>query len=740
MGSAAPSIERIEVGIGGHYKVGEWTPLRMQVRAPAVPQVGVIVEVPDSDDNLTLRPTPLVDVSAGNFVPLETGFRTGRQHGELRVRLVDGNGETLAERRLRSSDSDEAPLRPALRHDVPLWVTFVQLPDLATGKSQSSEDFRGNSQPEATYEPQIASLLSLSDLPRHSRALGSVDILVLPTAATPDRKSLLSEMADDHDRLLREWVHEGGHLLLTVAQAADAYRGSLLARWVPVEVVSSASLRQFTGLESYSGISAPLRVQGQQPIARLSPTGNGRAIVKEGNSVLIASAAYGFGRVTVLGLDIEAPPVSTWPGLAPVLRKLAGVTVRGTPQRARQSNRQLSQTGITDLATQLQSARESFPAVTRPSHWSVLGLLAAYLLVIGPIDYLLVHRWLRKPELTWITFPLLVVVGAGAATWGAARANDRGLRFNQFDLVDYDTVTGSSRGRTWVSIYSPENRRYAVAVEPRAESPARLSWSGVPENSVSGVYRPGSVGSGRREYSFAPDGASVENLPILQWSTKSLCAAWEGTTETPMADSRLETAGPGQIAGTFTHHLPEALEDCLLIVGGWAYAPTRENASIPPGTAWTPGGPQGRARELKALLTGERRTRKDTENKTKTEVLTTTAPYNPFNDNPVDLVQMLSFHQAAGGSEYTGLANAALRDLELTHLMRLGRGILVGRIRSPQARVSIDQAAAAAPDASVAFVRLIVPVTNRERTPAATIPKAGEREQPASDNPGTNSP
>ena len=36
-----------------------------------------------------------------------------------------------------------------------------------------------------------------------------------------------------------------------------------------------------------------------------------------------------------------------------------------------------------------------------------MGLMVALLLVIGPIDYLLVHKLFNRPELTWITFPLI---------------------------------------------------------------------------------------------------------------------------------------------------------------------------------------------------------------------------------------------------------------------------------------------------------------------------------------------
>lgn len=409
---------------------------------------------------------------------------------------------------------------------------------------------------------------------------------------------------------------------------------------------------------------------------------------------------------------------------------------------APQGNRQLTQTGVTDLATQLQLAQEDFPAIDRPSHWWVMGLLVAYLLVIGPLDYFIVTRCLKRPELTWVTFSILVCLGAGAAAWGANRINGADVLCNQLNLVDIDISSKAIRGHSWVSLYSPENRRYAIAVEPAASgvdasasvdgtSPKpTLTWSGVPENSVSGVYRSGGAGLGGQRYQFKTDGQAVENLPILQWSTKSLYATWTAEATQNLIEGELESGGAGMLSGAITHHLAEPLEDALFIVGGWAYFPAGENARIPPNIPWQPGGRQSRARDLKALLTGESRRKKETNDKYNVEILTTTVPYNPLSTNRSDLVNMLSFHQVAGGAEYTGLNHAALRGLELTQLMGLGRGILIGRVKKPATRTTIDGQPAFVAD-SQAFVRFVVPVVINERIPAATIPKREDRLPPA---------
>jgi hypothetical protein len=724
-------VERIEVGLDGNYKVGEWTALRLEVHSAAAQTVSIVIEAPDSDDNPAAFPGHPVEIPAGGSRQIECEFRTGRLNGELLVRLLDTEGRTLWQDRLRASTG----LSPALRYDVPIVVTLADLPDLKSVVRTNSRADSDSSTGEVTFDPRVVRLTRFDELPENPRALESVDLLILPAGGRSGRPGLLETLTPSRNSVLREWVRGGGHLTLFIAADQDAYRKSPLAEWVPVPIEGAVSLRQLLDLERFVDANAPLRVSGAVRGARLGALPLRNVLVREGGSPLVASVPFGFGRVTVIGLDLESPPLANWSALPVLVRKIFGGPARQGRQKSSQANRQLTQTGVSDLATQFQAAQESFPAVPRPSYWWVMGLLVVYILVVGPLDYLVVHHLFRRPELTWITFTFLVVLGAVAAAWGAARVNDRGLLLNQLDLVDIDLESKSVRGRSWVSLYSPGNRRFSVSMERAlfapAETPAddadlALCWSAVPENSVSGIYRAGGASLGGRPYRFAEGNSAVSNLPIPQWSTKTLCAAWSGVTAGNLIECHLDSAGAGQLSGTITHHLPAPLEDCLFVVGGWAYFPAGENARIPPDVPWQPGGSQSRARDLKALLTGERRTRR-AKDKWDSEVLTTTVPYNPTSQELGDLIQMISFHQVVGGSEYTGLGHAPLRQLELTPLMNLGRGILLGRIpAAAAARVDIDGASANSGDART-FVRFVVPIQSLEHAPAESLPKPDEK-------------
>ena len=249
---------------------------------------------------------------------------------------------------------------------------------------------------------------------------------------------------------------------------------------------------------------------------------------------------------------------------------------------------------------------------------------------------------------------------------------------------------------------------------------------GVPENSVGGMYRSGGTSFGGRAYRFGVESAKVENIPVAHWSTKTLSATWRSESMQPVVDGRLENFGTGQLRGTLTHHFAAPLEDCLIVASGWAYFPTTAGAALQPGTEWVLAGGKG-VRDLRALLTGEKQMRLDKKTGTlsSSEIKTTTEAYDPLGRDLDQLVRMISFYDAAGGSEHTGLAHAALRGLEMTDLMQLGRGVLIGRLKSSTARVLVDGAPVEPADHAT-WVRLVLPVVQRETLPDKVIPKASE--------------
>ena len=121
------------------------------------------------------------------------------------------------------------------------------------------------------------------------------------------------------------------------------------------------------------------------------------------------------------------------------------------------------------LLAELQRALENFEQVPVVNFGWVALFILIYILIVGPLDYILLTRVFKRPELTWITFPL-VIVGLSVLIYCVAFAmKGDDLRINKIDLVEYD-LTGPQQayGTTWFTLFSPRIQNYTVGAEPSA--------------------------------------------------------------------------------------------------------------------------------------------------------------------------------------------------------------------------------------------------------------------------------
>ena len=135
-------------------------------------------------------------------------------------------------------------------------------------------------------------------------------------------------------------------------------------------------------------------------------------------------------------------------------------------QRSWAAGAQFYQYGVSDLSSQLRVALEQFPGVKLiPFGW-VAFFIFLYILLIGPGDYFFLKKVLKRMELTWITFPTIVVTVSLVAYYAAYLLKGNDLLVNKVDVVDIDQAAGLVRGNTWISLFSPQNRDYTIRTIP----------------------------------------------------------------------------------------------------------------------------------------------------------------------------------------------------------------------------------------------------------------------------------
>ena len=112
-----------------------------------------------------------------------------------------------------------------------------------------------------------------------------------------------------------------------------------------------------------------------------------------------------------------------------------------------------------------------------PFGW-VAFFIFLYILLIGPGDYFFLKKVLKRMELTWITFPTIVVTVSLLAYYAAYLLKGNDLLVNKVDVVDVDQVDGPGArhgpGPEPVQPAEPRlhDRARARAARPRPRGPS----------------------------------------------------------------------------------------------------------------------------------------------------------------------------------------------------------------------------------------------------------------------------
>ena len=175
----------------------------------------------------------------------------------------------------------------------------------------------------------------------------------------------------------------------------------------------------------------------------------GRALATSGDRAIAAELAYGAGRVTILGFD----PTTSWLNESKAVEGLWRSTL---PARTADG-------ALLVDDSQLIQAVYQLPALALPPTEGLLGIIGAYILIIGPINYLILKR-LDRRELAWVTMPVLVLAFAGAAFGYGALLKGTDVVINEVAIVHGAPDATEATAQVYFGIFSPNRATYRVDV------------------------------------------------------------------------------------------------------------------------------------------------------------------------------------------------------------------------------------------------------------------------------------
>lgn len=319
-----------------------------------------------------------------------------------------------------------------------------------------------------TTEPRRvrSGLFNAETLPSSATQLESFDLLVWPHTQP---EQLSKEKLD----AIRLWVAGGGHLVLSFSDTWREVKASSLQPILPVEIEGLGEQEDWLNAFFAFSFKAPPLTKAPVVRSSLREDAHGLAML-DASSPLWAISGYGSGSVSVFLADVDVAPFGASEHRAAFWREVLWLP---NPKAQAPSGPQLDTIrplyellNLNILPGQpapthaLDQIRKNLANISGISPWPIRWLLlfsGVYLLLIGPIDYL-VLRLLRRQPLTWITFPSIIIVFSAIALLSAKLTKGSQASGVRIEIISIIPGTTIAQGGSYLSLYATSKSEISV--------------------------------------------------------------------------------------------------------------------------------------------------------------------------------------------------------------------------------------------------------------------------------------
>ena len=392
----------------------------------------------------------------------------------------------------------------------------------------------------------VVTSISPDRFPRRPEALDAFDLIALGDLRVQTLSPGMLEA-------LEGWVAGGGTLVLPGGPNARVNLQGLPDQLMPVKIGDTVQLKRASTLERLGQRPLPgsfaFTVSGSKLVS-------GRVLAQEGDVPLAVLNRHGQGGVLFLAFDPSAQPLAGWVGMAQVWRELLYPSLPPSGVLSGQASRRDTWGPFSSWGPRSQQALSNLPAVDFPSINLLLGLIGGYILLVGPVNYVVLRR-LKRPGLTWVTIPALVLLFSGSAYFLAVEAKGSDVQGNTVNIIQRLDDSDWARVRSLVGVVAPRQADYRV---------------GVPGNSLVASWD-----RGRMRSTTSPSGtlvkirngeerSEIELLEMRMWTMRSFWTdGVQKVGETLSHDLYIEG---GRLKGAVTNQSPVPLKQVWVIARG----------------------------------------------------------------------------------------------------------------------------------------------------------------------------
>src|SRR6266581_2197276 len=516
----------VHVGYQDVVKAGEWMPVTIDARNTGAGVDGTLEVQEALNGQPGVTALPLYHES----ISLATG-------SSKRIRAyvtVDANGVTITARIVQNG-------RVIVSKDAASASTTSTLIGVLSDQPTSLDGFA------AVHPASVAARVvhvRADDIAESAIPLRAFDILAIDDFAT-------DSLTSGQKTAISDFVRSGGDLLLGTGAAWRKTLAGLSPAILPMAVSGTTS------------VTTALLGGGPVEVATGTPT-SAPAWLAAGAQPLLLERRVGAGIVTLATFDWNQEPVAGWSGTGPLLRQLIARAVFGSDSSS-QTTLYAGGPGPVPFGGQstigtrsgaLSSTLGNLPGLDLPSLQLTGALVLLYVLLVGPVNYLVLGA-IRRRALAWVTVPLIAVIAAGGAYGAGVFTKGRSVQANQITILHLQPGWDRAYQETYTGIMAPSRGDYQATI-----SGSPLLISPIAGN---GAYDVSAFGTGSRS------GIRVDvdhNNIILPGMTAFALSgfATESLSSAPQLAAHIQLVN-GKLTGTIENRSSLAFTDAVLIMG-----------------------------------------------------------------------------------------------------------------------------------------------------------------------------
>jgi len=416
----------VEVGFDSFFRPNQWTPVRVELKNNGESVAGRLVIRPETSGTVVGNAfSAPIDLPSGSEKSAIINIQARSFPDTLRVELIDDAGLVQT--------SQEAGLIDLQQQD--------QLYALVTGPNTAALGLAGVHI--GGYEAEQA-LWDIGSIPENGAALQSLDMMMLVNI---DSQNLSSRQR----RAIRHWLQGGGHLIVTGGPSAQMTAQALMDS-LPLVPQDSQSITDLTALARFSGDSQTRLIE-RTIIATGALHENALVLAEHEGIPLLIRRHIGAGVVDYLTADPSLEPLASWEGISRLWMKLLAtraphpVWVEGFTRPERGAEAVANLPGV-DLLPPIQM---------------LCLFLALYVLLIGPVNYLILSR-IHRSGWGWFTIPLVIIAFTGIAWTVGFNLRGTEIIVSRTAFVQSWADSDDAQVNQFIGLLSPRRAAYSLAV------------------------------------------------------------------------------------------------------------------------------------------------------------------------------------------------------------------------------------------------------------------------------------